>query len=385
MKKNKIYSPIELDFDSGECKETFESKLSYVCNQVRYIKNPYIGNKSKILKYIIRTIEEEGIKYNSVLDLFSGSGCLSLVMKLMGKRVVANDLLASSYVYTHAFVENNTEELTEEEKEYLLTNRSEKEGFVLWNDDGTEDINKFTNEELNFLMDYRENANFLFYGLPNSGNLYNPYKLSLALACLQLYVMDRVFVGGRLYSGQIIARLDHRLEHQRNQGNEMNFEKIRWYDFRIKDDKNQHKAYKEDAYNLLTLYPERVNGCELAYIDPPYGGEQSNYFKMYDFFNYYSSSGASDSHFEVFNEGVDRFIKSDNYKDNFIKLLEALHETDIPTWVISYNDSSWADIETIKNILSNFKNNVKVYDLDYKYKYRDVKKSSGTEYLIISR
>jgi len=165
----------------------------------------------------------------------------------------------------------------------------------------------------------------------------------------------------------------------------MDFEKICWYDFRIKDDKNQHKAYKKDAYKLLTLYPERIKGCELAYIDPPYGGEQSDYSKMYDFFNHYSSGDIVNDNFNIANEGWDRFIKSDSYKDNFIKLLEALHKIDIPTWVISYNNSSWADIETIKNILSNFKNNVKVYDLDYKYKYRDAEKSSGTEYLVISR
>ena len=120
MKKNRTYSPVELDFESGECKGTFESTLSYACHRVRSIKNPYVGNKSKILYKIINLIEQEGIKYDSVLDLFSGSGCFSLVMKLIGKRVVSNDLLASSYIYTHAFVENNTEELTKKEKEYLL-------------------------------------------------------------------------------------------------------------------------------------------------------------------------------------------------------------------------------------------------------------------------
>lgn len=380
MKKNKIFSSIELDFDNGDCRETFESKLSYVCNRIKRIRNPYIGNKSKILFKIIKLIEDEGIKYNSALDLFSGSGCFSLAMKLMGKRAVSNDLLYSSYVYTHAFVENNTYEITDDEKKYLLFNRSSKNMPEFF-----EDNEQFSGEELKFLYHYRENVRTLFNGTPNSDYKYNPYKYSLALACLQLYMMERVFVGGRLYKGQIIARLDHRLEHQRNNGNEMEFGKIFWYDFRIKNDKNNHNAYRKDSYDLLTLYPELVKDCDLAYIDPPYGGEQSDYFKMYSFFNEYISPDVINGHFDVFNDGRDRFVKNENYKDNFIKLLEALHDVNIPNWVISYNNSSWADIETIKSILCKFKNNVNVYDISYKYKYRDSKKSSGIEYLIISK
>lgn len=385
MKKNKTYSPVEIDFDTGECSETFESKLSYVCNRVRGIRNPYVGNKSKILYNIINLINEEGIEYNSVLDLFSGSAYLSLAMKLLGKRVVSNDLLHSSYIYAHAFVENNKEIITKDESDFLLNNVVNDTGFRMYHRDGKENVDAFTESELRFLFDYRSNVRYLFAGQPDSPHPYNPYKLSLAFVCLQLYMMQRVFVGGRLYKGQVIARLDHRLNHQRNQGQEMNFKNIRWLNFNMTDDLNQHRSYREDAYFLVSSKTELIKDCELVYIDPPYGGEQSDYFNMYDFFNFYCSSCEDKDYFEQSNDGRKKFTRSSDYEKNFVELLDVLHEVNIPNWVISYNDSSWAGVDTIKKIVSKFKKKVKVYDLDYDYKYRNAEKSSGMEYIIIAR
>ena len=378
MKKNKVYSPVELDFESGECSETFESKLSSVCNRVRSLRNPYVGNKSKILYYIIKTIKDEGIEYDSVLDLFSGSAYMSLAMKLMGKRVVSNDIMSSSCIYAKAFVENNDTALTDEDKKYLLENENGALDQFSFGDH--ED--KFEHDEILFLKRYRTNAMSLrhYYSLTEEFFM----KEAIAIACMQLYIMERVFVGGRLYNGQILARLDHRIDHPRNHGKSMNFNNIKWYDFRIPDDKNKHLALNLDVMELLdpaSSNYNQVKKCELAYIDPPYGGEQSDYFKMYDFFNMYYLMGAS----SLSKGDKKRFSNSKSYEENFTELLSLLNDADIPYWILSYNDSSWAGIDKIKEIISTFKNNVKVYDLDYSYKYRDSKSSSGTEYLIVAK
>jgi len=64
----------------------------------------YIGNKTRLLPFILRTLERERIATGSVHDAFAGTASVSRALKSEGWRVHSSDLLMSSYVFQRAYV-----------------------------------------------------------------------------------------------------------------------------------------------------------------------------------------------------------------------------------------------------------------------------------------
>ena len=64
----------------------------------------YIGNKTRLLPFILRTLEKERIEVGSVHDAFAGTASVSRALKSEGWRVYSSDLLMSSYVFQRAYV-----------------------------------------------------------------------------------------------------------------------------------------------------------------------------------------------------------------------------------------------------------------------------------------
>ena len=64
----------------------------------------YIGNKTRLLPFILRTLNKSGIPVGSVHDAFAGTASVSRALKAQGWRVHSSDLLMSSYVFQRAYV-----------------------------------------------------------------------------------------------------------------------------------------------------------------------------------------------------------------------------------------------------------------------------------------
>lgn len=64
----------------------------------------YIGNKTRLMSFILRTLERERIPVGSVHDAFAGTASVSRALKAEGWRVYSSDLLMSSYVFQRAYV-----------------------------------------------------------------------------------------------------------------------------------------------------------------------------------------------------------------------------------------------------------------------------------------
>ena len=366
----RAHTPMHINFDTGECEETFSSKVKYVEGRVKGLPNPYAGNKRKIVSRILESIEEKGIKYESALDLFSGSACVSLVMKYMGKRVITNDILLSSYFYANAFVANNSVVLSQEQKDYLLKNdNNNKVRFV-----EKEYKERFTPDEAKVLDNYRANID----------DLDNDYERALAFANMQIYISKHCYLGGRLNSGQILAELNHRLAHPRNGGYPMSFNNIHWYSF-VGDDSLKcvegNKAFCLDAIDFLDSKEYKEEQIDLAYIDPPYGGQQSDYGFMFNFFESYARQQTMDK-WDIA-ASMKKFAKKKNYEEHFISVLKSL--SDIPCLVISYNNSSWTDIDNIRRIVSEIRKDVEVEAIDYEYNSRSEENRKAVEYVIFAK
>ena len=63
-----------------------------------------MGSKYRLLPWIGEALA--ALPFESALDAFSGSGCVSYMLKCMGKQVVSNDCLNFAYQSSLATIEN---------------------------------------------------------------------------------------------------------------------------------------------------------------------------------------------------------------------------------------------------------------------------------------
>ncbi|HUR00351.1 MAG TPA: DNA adenine methylase [Gemmatimonadaceae bacterium] len=68
----------------------------------------YIGNKTRLLPFIMRTIRKSGLGEGSVHDAFAGTASVGRAFKARGWRVHTSDILMSSYVFQRAYVVADT-------------------------------------------------------------------------------------------------------------------------------------------------------------------------------------------------------------------------------------------------------------------------------------
>lgn len=194
---------------------------------------PYTGNKKKLIYNIHDVIRKRGLEFDTVLDAFSGSATVSFLFKMMGKKVLANDLLTSSYMNAVAFVENPGVKLSDEEKEFLLNHDNPNKGtFVEDNYLGSQfrkpgqkcRFNKFTLNECHYLDNFRANID----------ELCDRHLESIGLAANAAVVLRLPF--GNV--DQSVDILKHRVKQEKNYG---------------KNSENHDRRigiYYDDEYNL---------------------------------------------------------------------------------------------------------------------------------------
>ena len=83
----------------------------------------YQGSKRKIVDWILNRME--GLEFDTVLDLFGGTGSVSYGFKSLGKEVVYNDVLTSNYHIGRALIENNRTKIGVHEINDLFSIREE--------------------------------------------------------------------------------------------------------------------------------------------------------------------------------------------------------------------------------------------------------------------
>ena len=90
----------------------------------------YIGNKTRLLTFILRTLEKERIAVGSVHDAFAGTASVSRALKSEGWRVYSSDLLMSSYVFQRAYVVADAADPLLKEMAGELARVEPKVGFI---------------------------------------------------------------------------------------------------------------------------------------------------------------------------------------------------------------------------------------------------------------
>ena len=128
----------------------------------------YMGSKNKLIEYIWAATE--GLEFDSVLDLFSGSGVVSYMYKSQGKKVISNDYMAMSAVMTKALIENNRTLLSKEEALALI--------------EEPEEIDSFVQNTFNGIYYSNQDNKFIDIVRTNIKGMENEYKKAIALEAL---------------------------------------------------------------------------------------------------------------------------------------------------------------------------------------------------------
>lgn len=308
----------------------------------------YIGNKSKLLKFIDDTIKKEKIRFCTFGDVFSGTGVVAEYFLNKGKEIYVNDLLFSNFVIYKALLSN---EKYEEEKIIKII----------------DDYNRIDVEKIqdNYFSDnfsgnyyHYKDAKKIGYVREDIENRYlnkeiNDREYYILISCL-LYSMDRI----SNTVGHYESFLNKEPEYKNLQISNLN---IKLYN------SNSH-IYNEDANSLV-----RKIKVDVMYIDPPYNARQyANFYHLLENVAQWKKPKVYNKAKKMERKNIMSEYCKANAKTVFTDLIENINAKYI---IISYNNTYEAkSTSSVNSITYNDmmqilekKGKVSVYETDYKF------------------
>ena len=346
---------------------TEQEKMSlsqHIEQQQKYPPTRFMGSKSKLLDAIWSVSEK--FEFETVLDLFSGSGVVSYMYKCHGKEVTANDYMAMAATFSKALVENNNTVISPNEVEGLLF-ETENDGFV-------ERVFKdlyYTDDENHLIDIIRANIN----------QLEDPYKRAVAMAALIRACTKKRPRGIFTYTGQRYN--DGRKDLQKSLEQQFR-EAVDIINNAVFDNGKHNKASWSDSLALESGH------YDLVYIDPPYYTPQSDneYVRRYHFVeglarNWEGVTIQDETKTKKFKSYPTPFSTRDGAEAAFQSLFNKYADSIL---IVSYSSNSRPTKEEMINLISQVKKNVKVVPVDYTYSFgtrKTVKRNNVQEYLFV--
>ena len=330
-----------------------------------YPPTRYMGSKAKLLPYI-RDVALE-FSFDSVLDLFSGSGVVGYLFKTMEKKVFSNDYMAMNAAFSKAMIENSCQTLSEMEIDKLFEPNPKASRFVQETFSGL-----YYTDKDNAVIDLVRS---------NISKLPTSYKRSMAVSALIRACIKKRPRGIFTYTGlnrYDDGRADLRMsieEQIRNAATQINAA--------IFDNGQQNRARHGDAMNTRLK-------AELIYIDPPYYSPLSDneYVRRYHFVEGLARDW----------QGVDmqwhtKTKKFKSYPTPFNSRLgveDALNKI-FKQWsnsilLVSYSSNSLPSREEINSLMLRYKRRVEVVEIEYRYSFgnqRTDNQNEVREYLFV--
>ncbi|MFW8643040.1 DNA adenine methylase [Rhizobium beringeri] len=143
-----------------------ENQPAIPARATRYPDLRYMGSKSRLLPWIFETLN--AVDFDSVLDPFSGTGCVGYLFKSMDRRVVASDFMNFSSLVARATIANNKVHLDGKAIRQLI--------------DGTPPAHNFIEKNFSGVFYKQEDLKFLDRVSGNIRQLQDPYEQALAFA-----------------------------------------------------------------------------------------------------------------------------------------------------------------------------------------------------------
>ena len=233
--------------------------MNYSAQVDKFPPTRFMGSKRKLLSNIWNAAEQ--FHYDTVLDLFSGSGIVSYLFKANNKTVLSNDYMHMSYCFTKALIENNDVLLTKHESEKLMQPIS--------NDKFVQKTFKnlyFSDHDNELIDNIRTNIMFIK----------DEYKKYIAMSALIRACMKKRPRGIFTYVGN---RYDDGRKDLKKSFKQQFLENVEAINNAVYNNHKDNKCYNHDALSL------KLNSPDLVYIDSPYYTPKSDneYVRRYHF------------------------------------------------------------------------------------------------------
>lgn len=332
-----------------------------------YPPTRFMGSKRKLLGEIWNVASR--FEFDSVIDLFSGSGIVGYMFKSHGKTVISNDYMAMSATFTKAMVENNTVTLPIAEAEKLLIKQGEVDHFV---SDTFKDL-YYTDEE-NELIDILRT---------NIAAIDDQYKKAISMTALIRACTKKRPRGIFTYTGH---RYDDGRKDLQKTLLQQFLEAVEAVNNAVFDNHKANKSVNGDAMALDVEKPD------LVYIDPPYYSPLSDneYVRRYHFIeglarDWKGVEIQEHTKTKKFKSYPTPFSTKNGAYEAFDKLFSKFSDSIL---IVSYSSNSLPTQEDMVALMKKYKEHVEVVHVDYKYAFgnqADAKthRNSVQEYLFI--
>lgn len=312
-----------------------------------YPSTRFMGSKNKLLPQLWEVASQ--FDFETVVDLFSGSGIVGYMFKSQGKSVFSNDYMVMSATFSKAMVENNFVTLSNKDAQNLLT-PCPTDHFVENTFRGL-----YYSDEDNRMIDILRT---------NIATLCNPYEHAIAMTALIRACIKKRPRGIFTYTGN------------------------RYNDGRKDLQKSFEQQFLEavDAINKAVFY----NGCpcksnygdamefrntdvDLVYIDPPYYSPLSDneYVRRYHFVEGLARNWQG---VEIQHDTCTKKFKS--YPTPFSTRTGTICAFDMlfkkfanSVLIVSYSSNSQPTKDEMLAIIAKYKKRIEVIPIDYKYSF----------------
>lgn len=322
----------------------------------KYPTTRYMGSKQKMLQHISESVKN--LEFESVIDLFSGSGIVGYMFKAQGKKVVSNDHMHMSYTFTKALVENNGVTLDSEKAKKILSKNPHSDKFVQKTFKGL----YFTNVE-NILIDNIR---------ANIKELANEYEAAIAMTALIRACTKKRPRGIFTYVGD---RYDDGRKDLQTPLSQHFIDAVVSINKAVFDNGKKNEARNSDAMNLKPLRNS------LVYIDPPYFTPKSDaeYVRRYHFVE-----GLARDWQGVKIQEHTLTKKFKGYPTPFSTQVGAANAFDLllkrfadNILLVSYSSNGLPSLDEMVALMSKYEKHVEVIPVDYKYSFGNQKSKVG--------
>lgn len=338
----------------------------------------YYGSKRKIINNIWEILQNEHLEFDSVLDLFGGTGTFAYKAKLEGKKVIYNDIFKFNSLIGKALIQNNSTKLTQNDIAFLTTKHVDL-SYKYHIQEHYNDI---------YFLDHENKCIDVI--TQNIGHLDNEYKKAMAYyALFQTLLIKRPFNSFHRKNLSLRTR-----DVKRTFGNKVTWEKDlieTFKQFCLDINSYIFSNHKTNKSLNLTALKCKVN-VDLVYIDPPYISDKGwhvDYHSRYhflealvnydDFMKYFHpekknkevliNKSVSFENKVSITTNIEQLIK--NYKDKII--------------VLSYRNNGIPTPETIEQIFIDCGMKCTIYTIDNHSYALNRSNKELKEYLFIAK
>lgn len=358
--------PVKLALSVAKCIKQMldDDNTKYkLCEKRVFPKINYIGNKEKLVDWIIENIPKD---VETVIDGFAGGNSVAYALKQKKFTVITNDILKINFMISKALIENKKVTLSAEEVENIFSGIP-FEGFITKNYKNI----YFFEKECKELDLYRKNIE----------EIKCEYKKALALILLRRAMIRKMpYSRFNIKWDKIVQLRDEEYSYKKygrkrayhNQSFKEHFyENLFEYNESIFDNGKNCIAYNKDINELLEM---EIN-ADLIYLDPPYAGTLNDYFGFYGFLDSY-----------IDEEKKEAFKNDFRHKNNILELFDNLIKkaSKYKYCMLSYNDKAYPTKEELYSILKKYYINVEVVKKKHSYQITGKEnKNSSHELLFV--